>query len=304
MIEKPTIIVTSLGRTGTLFFATLFADIINGGTSLHEPDYLNFSQYRGIREKTEQVLRQIKESGAYNLLVRKILGKWSLIEVSDDRLRGNLSRREAVAKIFDLRQKFIETRPGFSYIESTSAYYGVIDVLPNIFKHHRIVYIVRDGRDWVRSKMDWGEMYGKGRVRSLLAHTWPTSDEMDRDVHRQNDWHRMSRFERICWAWATLNHFALRAMAKNPHARLFYFEDIFKSKQGYQHLAELISFAIDLPGVQKDSIAPSYLEGWLERKIHKSEVRFPRWKDWDNKQKIIFKKRCGELMNRLGYPVD
>jgi hypothetical protein len=79
LITKPTIIITSLGRTGTKFFQLLFEEIVPDSTSLHEPDYLNFGQYRGWGERIRQVVRQLRESGVSNLVVRKSLGKWSLI---------------------------------------------------------------------------------------------------------------------------------------------------------------------------------------------------------------------------------
>ena len=96
MIDKPSIVITSLGRTGTKFFQELFADIIPDATSLHEPDYLNFGQYHGISERFRQLVRQMQESGFSNLIIRKALGKWSLITISDARLRGTLGYSEAV----------------------------------------------------------------------------------------------------------------------------------------------------------------------------------------------------------------
>ena len=79
MIEKPSIIVTSIGRTGTKFFAGLFDNIIPEATSLHEPDIFNFSLKKG--KGIEYLKKQIKESDFKNLILKKALGKWSLVQI-------------------------------------------------------------------------------------------------------------------------------------------------------------------------------------------------------------------------------
>ena len=58
MIEKPTIIITSIGRTGTKFFGDLFREIIPDSTSLHEPDFLKVIRYRGAFERIRQIIKQ------------------------------------------------------------------------------------------------------------------------------------------------------------------------------------------------------------------------------------------------------
>jgi hypothetical protein len=48
---------------------------------------------------------------------------------------------------------------------------------------------------------------------------------------------------------------------------------IFKSKDRYQQLADLVQFVTTFPHI--DSIATDSLEGWLDRQVHKSVARFP-----------------------------
>ncbi len=232
MIKKPSIIVTSLGRTGTLFFQALFQDIIPNGTSLHEPDYLNFGQYHGTGERIRQVIRQVRESGVSNLIIKKSLGKWSLLKLSNARLRGELGYTEAVEQVLKQPREFVHSRSGLVYTESSAAYRGLIDVLKDVYEQHRVVYIIRDGRDWVQSKMNFGTMYNKGRIRRVVSRTWPTAFEFEHDPYHSK-WATMSRFERICWAWTRLNEYTLDTIRGNPYARVFRFEDIFKSKDKY-----------------------------------------------------------------------
>jgi hypothetical protein len=146
--------------------------------------------------------------------------------------------------------------------------------------------------------MNWGQMYNKGRIRGVFAHTWPTASEMDADPYRSK-WPTMSRFGRICWAWVRLNEYALNTVRENSDARVFRFEDIFQSDDRYDHLADLVGFTTDIPGVEP--IPPEALEGWLDRRIHKSIGDFPAWTEWSPEQKRQFTEICGSLMEALGY---
>jgi len=304
MIKKPTIIITSLGRTGTKFFYSLFSELISDGTSLHEPDVLNISQYHGTKKRLVEIVKQARESGVYNLFIRKAIGRWSLIELSDARARGDISRPETSKHVLKLREYFINSRPGSVYIESSIALYGLIDILQYVCETHKVAYIVRDGRDWIKSWMSWSNgsgIYDKGRIRSLVAHTWPTAAECKGDSHAKK-WQSMSRFGKLCWGWSRLNRYALGTIQQNPNARVFRFEDIFESEDRYQHLAELINFATDMPGV--DPVPAEALDGWLDRRIHKSSGGFPAWSEWSTQQKQQFIEICGPLMEELGYELN
>lgn len=301
MIKKLTVIVTSLGRTGTQFFANLLRDLLPDATSLHEPDYFNVGQYAGTRIGLQEAARQIKESRFSNLVLRKMMGRWNLVALSDARIRGEMSVAEAGHHLRQQRADFVHSRPGTLYAESSSAYYGLLDVLPLVYSQHRAIYIVRDGRDWVRSKMNWGKMYAKSGWRSRLSHTWPTALDFPGDVWHDR-WPDMTRFERICWAWARLNRFAVAGIGDNPHARLFRFEDIFLADKRYQVLTELITFATSFPGLHP--LAPGALDGRLETISHQSQGHFPRWSAWSAAQRDQFLALCGPLMAELGYELD
>lgn len=302
MIRKPTIIITSLGRTGTKFFYTLFQKIIPNGTSLHEPDVFNIVQYQRTGERIREIIKQIRESGAYNFIIRKSLGKWSLVKLSDVRVRGGLDYTTTVQQVLSQRKDFVHSRNGDIYIESSLAYYGLIDVLPDVYEHHRVAYIIRDGRDWVQSWVNWGDlyggMYGKGRIGRVFGHNWPTASEMKEDPYKLK-WVSMSRFEKLCWAWNRLNKYAIEQIGKNPSARLVRFEDIFKSDNRYEYLEELVRFLGTLPLIEP--IAPNSLEGLLDEQVHKSTPQFPLWEEWPAHHKQYFKTVCGSLMEELGY---
>ena len=62
------------------------------------------------------------------------------------------------------------------------------------------------------------------------------------DLNYKNKWKYMSQFEKLCWGWTEINNYALNTINKNPNAKLFYFENIFKSKDKYYNLDNLLKF--------------------------------------------------------------
>jgi hypothetical protein len=108
----------------------------------------------------------------------------------------------------------------------------------------------------------------------------------------------MSRFERLCWAWAKLNGYALATIGRNPDASLFRFEDIFESEERYQNLACLVAFASE---VLDTRLTSEGLEGWLDTRINVGPNASSAWEDWSLEHKQAFDRICGALMEKLGY---
>ncbi|MGM0504861.1 MAG: hypothetical protein ACQESQ_09600 [Bacteroidota bacterium] len=299
MINKPSIIITSLGRTGTKFFATLFSDIIPDATSLHEPDlfHFNLKQKKGVKF----VFYQIEKSGFYNLILKKILGDWSLIKLSDDRIKGLLNNSNVKSKIYKQRKKFIDNKAVNIYIESNLGYYGLIDLLPKVFDQHNILFVIRDGRFWVDSWMNWGfSIYNKSNIRKAIGHNWPMACEFETDPYK-NVWNHMSNFEKLCWAWSKLNTFALDCLKQNPNAQLVRFEDIFEADNRYDNLKVAVDFATQFNDGTKLEYKP--LDGWLENKVHTSGKKSSS-DNWTKQQNETFQRMCGPLMEKLGYEMD
>lgn len=295
MIERATILVTSLGRTGTEFFARLFSEIIPDGISLHEPDII---QNVGVQNKLKNYLQQIRCAGAWRMVVLKSLGKWTLVKLSDSRFVGSIDDKNAISALYSHRKSFIQKMPGSIYIESNIGFYGLLDIIPFVFENSRTIFLVRDGRDWIRSHLNWGEAYNKKLFRKLVSHNWPTAIDID-DKEFAQEWNTFSRFEKLCWAWMRLNEYALETLVKNEHVRFFQFEKIFLGKQGYDYLNDLVSYVTSQPGIDPNSIGLT--SGWLEKKGHMSSNQFPSWEDWSKDQKDQFVRICGPLMEKLGY---
>jgi hypothetical protein len=297
MIERPAIIVTSLGRTGTTFFSALFGEIIPNCNSFHEPDIV---QYFGTTDRLEAFKKRVRDAGFYNMIFRKLLGRWSLIKLSDKRLLGKLSDENAVRDVLRQRTGFVNSKHGSVYIESNAGYYGLIDILRDVYRHHKVIFLIRDGRDWVSSAMRVEELYGKRGIRKLLAHKMPEATQFPDDPLR-TDWPITSRFVKLCWAWSKLNEYALHTASKNPHARVFKFENIFSGNEKYSHLKDVIELAAALPGLEHVKLRGT--EGWLEKKINQSSNDTQAWQNWTPEEQRQFESICAPLMERLGYKV-
>ena len=298
-IDKPAAIISSTGRTGTLFFARFLHSVLDNATVVHEPDVFHFSPRKG--KGLAGAVRQLRTAGAFNFFIRKYLGGWSVIKLSDRRMRCQIGDDAARRRLLELRQSFVQRRPTSCYVESNCGYYGLMDLLPGVFSHHRSCFIIRDGRDWVRSKVNWGEMYGKGWPRRLIAHNWPRGDQFPDDPLASN-WSSLGRFEKCCWAWTKFNGFAIDLLEANPEARLFYFEDIFRSEGRLKNMIGLLEHILSHTGIpmpQREKI----LE-WQSRRVHSSRKVFPAWPEWSRTQKATFREICGPLMKRLGYDTD
>jgi len=298
MIDKPSILITSLGRTGTQFFSILFRDILPDCDSFHEPDVV---QYAGVENRIKPFLNRVRNAGIYNMVFLKLIGKWSLVRLSDGRLKGELNDIEASKDLHRQRAKFIQSKKRKVYVESNIGYYGLLDLLPNVFSQHRAIFIVRDGRDWVRSTFNWGEIFGKKGGRAIFSHKWPTAKDFP-DSPYAEQWQSLSRFQKICWVWSRLNQYALNTVEKNPNARVFYFEKIFSGEQKYTHLKDLIDFAVDLPGISVTQLDKT--DGWLKKRVHMSSKDFPAWENWTPEHKDQFQQMCEPLMKKLGYKIE
>jgi len=297
MITKNTILITSIGRTGTEFFSKFFSDIIPNCTSLHEPDIIKNPR---LENDKRNYLKQIQYAGIWRLIFLKIFKKWTIVRLSDARFLGRIDFHQTVQKLYDQRNSFISQLPGSVYVESNLGYYGLLDVTPAVFQNHKAIYLVRDGRDWVRSTYNWGEAYGKNGIRKLFEHVWPTASQINGDPFAEQ-WDNLSRFEQLCWAWSKLNSYALNTMQTNPNARMFKFEDIFKSKDKYDVLNDLVSFTTSLPGLSTEKIKKT--DGWLEQRIHQSSSKLQAWDTWSEDQRNQFNKICGPLMEDLEYKI-
>lgn len=292
-IDKHAVFVTSSARTGTLFFKTLFEQFPEV-YSCHEPENLCVSA-------PLDTLRKAAQFGLRHVTLDKMRGRWGITNLSNERMAGRISVEDAAQRMIEQRRPFIESHGQNIYAESSYHYYGLLDVIPHAFNSYRIIYIVRDPRDWVRSHMNKKEWY-----HHKNANTWfgtRISPKTINDRTYQSAWPGMSRFEKLCWAWATINSYALATIPNSRYARMLTFEELFRRETRHSNLQDLLEFAFDWAGT--DTGQTLNLTALGREKVNGSHgERFADWRHWDGAHVRSLEAICGPLMARLGYGTE
>ncbi len=251
------VFIVSTGRTGTLFmseFFKLFPEVF----SCHEPSpefcNLGFSYAQGIKSSHEAV--QEIEKGR-RLLCREV------------------KRRSA--KI---------------YIESNNAIFSLLQPLREVFSDAKIVHIVRDGRDFVRSGMSrtWYAEDDRTAIR-LRADMFPNDPYY-------NKWQLMSRFEKNAWLWQKKDGFIYQDVKELDNVISVRFEDIFNNddRSGLFKISNFIGFS--------EEKTRSCLEKMGDYKPHNtrtSKHKIPKYPHWDEAMKSSFNEIASEHMSLHGY---
>jgi hypothetical protein len=246
-------------------------------------------------------IQQLKLFGLYNLIIGKLFNKTGIRNLSQNFLAGKINLDDLTTAIVDHREKFYQSIDKELIIESYSGWYGAIPGIQKLYKNYKIVVIIRDPRDWVISNMNWGTMYGKrdwisklrlGRLNPMLI----------RDSQYENMWHSFSRFQKLCWAWKSINEIILKTVEKDPHAITFKFEDLFRSEKKYENLKKLLSFISTFPKKDFNYRVP---ENLFDNKVNINiSYKFSRQEYWDTKMNDDLSAICGKTAAQFGYAVN
>lgn len=154
---------------------------------------------------------------------------------------------------------------------------AIRELLPNA----RLFTIVRDGRRVVRSLMA-REFF---RPYDPMA---PLVRPPDNDPFRAQ-WHTMTRFEKVCWMWATDNAFLLMHA---PHVvRL---EDLVTD---YDYFTTNVTEYLGLPPLPPDTWFAATQAHVNPTPVNAAKEQMP----WGSREKEAFEAICGTMQERLGY---
>jgi len=257
------VFIISTGRTGTRFLARFFRSFSPAIDSRHEPDpdFLKLGVgYARDKVSLEDAVTVIRE------------------------------RRLWIADSMRKNNKNI-------YIESNNRYFSLIPILWGIFPQAKIIHIVRDGRDVVRSTMNRDfytprdGIYFRKKLR-LQATDFLKDPYCDK-------WSSMTQFEKCCWHWVRKDGFINQAIKGDSRAITVKFRDIFNKESNYQGLWEIVNFMGI--GIDKD-IFKKQCSLAMDKKINVSKrEEFPSWQKWSQEQREQFMNIAGEYMKLYGY---
>lgn len=158
-----------------------------------------------------------------------------------------------------------------------------VDALRAAVPGLRLVHLVRDGRDVVRSLVSRGTWAGEHPVYG--GFTPPPVDDIARS------WGDRSSFERACWIWTWEN-----AHMRERIPDLARLEDITGSYQAFHRQI------LEPLGLELDEAVWREARNAVENKTRSHAM--PAWDGWSSEQKSTFRRICGEEMARYGYHVD
>jgi len=208
---------------------------------------------------------------------------------------------------------------------ATTRVYGEKNVtygpfIPHLYQltHCKFIFLKRDGRDVVRSLLDWhdcmfGDVYrecadpGELTPRALAAAASLPVHRDTSDFSRprptpgsawDDHWETMSRFEMCAFYWATINDLYRDELDRLPHDA--WFELDYTRPDPDDILA-----AADFCGLS--GITRQLVQQLLANHINSLQDRaagdpvHPRWMDWDARLRRSFHAIAGPTMQRLGF---
>ena len=173
----------------------------------------------------------------------------------------------------------------------------------------RFVLAVRDGRDVVRSLLDWRRfrpvIYGQKEDGASLVDSRESNDPWAYYMPRPQageawaaEWKHLSFFEKSAWYWDNFNRRLLDA-AEKIRPETYRFVDM--SRANVETVRGVFDF-LELKGFD-----PARAEAILDSRVNSLYARtgeqdsFPRWPQWTDEQRATFETFAGETMKRLGY---
>ena len=184
-----------------------------------------------------------------------------------------------IKEIFSRTQTI--TKPGI-YGEVNSTLRAFAQVIPKVIPNAKLLHLVRDGRDVVRSNIPRRTMTIRNPFS--LAHFPMGSDPW------KERWPEMDRFARICWFWQEDNR-----MLRTTIGKTIQFE---KLVSDYDYFSEKLLLPL---GLQID-------KGLWSKNVNVPKnttpsFDMPKWNEWTDKQKKTFIEICGDEMRDSGYEI-
>lgn len=170
-----------------------------------------------------------------------------------------------------------------SFRDSSNPYIHFLDALYTLNNDIKIIFGVRDGRDFVRSSLIRGYYDDK-------KYSGFSQRPIKGDAYHE-EWSEMSPIERCAWLWVYRNQKALDRLEPVPENNkyLFRLEDINNDKK-LEGLENFLGFKAD--------------KKWVDIKVNANkQVDFPNKSEWTDEMNFQFYRIAGDMMKKLGYPL-
>jgi hypothetical protein len=300
-INKPCIFVTSAGRTATRFISELIQLAIPNCYSDQEPDVWRLdSVIIDFKTNYSQFAQKLRDFGLFNMTLGKITPLGNPRGLSAARQMGKISDAKATQTLFDFRNHFLAGVESSIYAECNLQIVGLIDIIPIVFPNSKTLFIIRDGRDWVRSASNgYFAPYSVGDPVQFFPGSRPSAKKCSNDPFK-DQWDSFSRFQKLCWYWQKHLEHTLETLKKNSNAKIIKYEKLFDRSRHLEEMTNLLEYLTLFPDGTKSNYK---YDGELQStKFHESRKNtFPKWSDWSQTTTRQFQEICGDLMEQMNY---
>lgn len=251
-------------RTGTKLLGNFFSQNITSANSIHQYNTLRFNNI------------------VSNMYLAGLIPEFAL------KLYLNLFW-------FPVLKKATRNKNVKIYIESNGFNFYVVNLAKKKFKEVKVVHIIRDPRDYVKSYANWINSRKKSRIVNTMIPFWHVTAYMIGEMKRK-EWKKLSELEKYCWYWAYKNNRIEKWYSNDDYLRIK-FEDIIDVEKREAALRNLLSFlGLDY---KKD-----YFEYFNKKQNASMSGKIKNWRDWDNKTCKAFYEVGHELMNKYDYGLE
>lgn len=289
LLNKPTVLIASAGRTGTKFLGTQLGRLVDDAFSVHEPDAIHFFDWRDD-------LHRVRMLGVRETVLGKFTGRGGTRNLSLRLLSGKIAFQEAGRRLAKSRVKLHQAVKQNLIIESYGTLLGLFSAAPYAYLHWKGVGVVREPTSWIRSweghhrtkygKGDWVQRLGLGR---LSPKHLPTDNAA-------RFWEEMTTRERLAWYWGFSTRLLLQAQRDEDFVRVFKFENLFADTAG---MIELLEFCTKF---SSRTFAYRNPKSLMAQKVNQSISRgVPDWRSWNDREKYAVELFCSQGMQELGY---
>jgi len=198
---------------------------------------------------------------------------------------------------------------GLIYGDKSANYLPFIPYLNKIWGC-QFVFVVRDGRNVVRSMIDWqqvinSKLYRRNEDSDGFPYKSVEDDYWDYSLIRPkvddpyfDIWKKMEVFEKFCWYWQEYNEIMYAAISMLPINK---YKIILIDRCTAGTIRDLYSF-LSMEGFDGNRV-----EELLAAKINTTRQRgiakdpFPPWIHWSTLRQECFADIAGNMMRKLGY---
>ena len=201
------------------------------------------------------------------------------------------------------------TEKGLIYGDKNPNYLLFVPYMEELWKP-KFIFLVRDGRDVVRSMMDWhdicgGNIYGMKEDEECSDIVSFDQDWWDYSRLRPNggepyyaEWKNLSRFEKCSWYWNEFNTQMFKHVSSLDKKR---WRLININTVKVSDFEKIFNF-LGLNGFNPEKI-DKMITARINSPMDRTNMsnKFPNWRSWSDEQNKIFNKHAEKMMLTLGY---